>query len=235
MQPVFGAVAFFASACYNSGNFRGGERVKKILSQDALKLIACVSMLLDHVGAVLLPWPWLRIVGRLAFPIYCFLLCEGLTHTRSARRYLLRLAAVAVAAELPFDLLFYGSLTFEHQNVIFTLMLGLLAVKAAEKAETLWLKAAVLALCVLAAEFIGADYGGIGVLLILGMALSPEWPLRAAVMAACFVAIGGTQIFGLLALIPLGLYSGRRSGKGRWLLNWFYPVHLAVLLLLDKL
>ena len=229
-----GGVAFFALACYNIQKSRGGERVRKILSQDSLKAIACVSMLLDHIGAVFLPWPWLRILGRLAFPIYCFLLCEGRRHTRSLHRYLLRLGVVGLLAEIPFDLLFYGELTFVHQNVMFTLILGLLASVAVERLETPWQKAAAVVLTILAAELLGTDYGGIGVLLILTLAVGRDLRLWAVMMAVLFLAAGGVQIFGLLALIPIGLCSGRRTGWGRWWMNGFYPAHLVALLLLER-
>ena len=191
-------------------------------------------MLLDHIGAVFLPWPWLRILGRLAFPIYCFLLCEGLRHTRSLHRYLLRLGVVGLLAEIPFDLLFYGELTFVHQNVMFTLILGLLASVAVERLETPWQKAAAVVLTILAAELLGTDYGGIGVLLILTLAVGRDLRLWAVMMAVLFLAAGGVQIFGLLALIPIGLCSGRRTGWGRWWMNGFYPAHLVALLLLER-
>lgn len=209
--------------------------MKKPLNQENLKLIACISMLLDHIGAVLLPWGWLRAVGRLAFPIYCFLLREGIAHTRNARRYLLRLAAVAILSEIPFDLLFYGELTAAHQNVMFTLILGFFAVKTMGTADKLWLKILISAMAVFLAEMLHADYGGAGVLLILTMALSGNMTAWAVVMAAIFLAVGGVQIFGVLALIPIGLYSGKRTGSGRGLYELFYPAHMVALLLLDKL
>ena len=191
-------------------------------------------MLLDHIGAVFLPWPWLRVIGRLAFPIYCFLLCQGYRHTRSLPRYLLRLGIIALLAELPFDLLFYGELTFVHQNVMFTLILGLLGAWAMDTTEPSWLKSAAGLLCILLAEALGTDYGGMGVLLILVMARSEGILLPGLAMGILFASAGGTQIFGLLALIPIALCSEKRTGWGREWMNWFYPAHLALLVALDK-
>ena len=71
---------------------------KQGLSQEGLKLIACVTMLIDHIGAAFVPWMWLRMVGRIAFPIYCFLLAEGAFYTRNPRRYGARLAVGALLA-----------------------------------------------------------------------------------------------------------------------------------------
>lgn len=209
--------------------------MKKPLSQEHLKLIACLSMMLDHIGAVLLPWPWLRAVGRLAFPIYCFLLCEGIKHTHNARRYLTRLVAVALLSEIPFDLLFYGELTAERQNVMFTLILGFLSVKTVKTVEKSWVKVLIVASTVLLAELLGADYGGEGVLLILSMAMARDMISWAVMMVVIFLVVGGVQIFGLLTLIPIWLYSGERTGSGRRAFYLFYPAHMVALLLLDKL
>ena len=93
-----------------------------------LKLLAMLAMTADHIGAVFFPEiPLLRWIGRLAMPVLCFFIGEGLRHTRSPRRYLLRLTGFALLSELPFDLAFYGGIEWGHQNVYFTLALGLLA------------------------------------------------------------------------------------------------------------
>lgn len=84
---------------------------KRGLSQETLKIIACVTMLLDHIGATFCPGIGLRIVGRIAFPIYCFLLAEGVHYTHSPKKYGLRLLIGALLSEIPFDLLFFGELT----------------------------------------------------------------------------------------------------------------------------
>ena len=90
-----------------------------------LKLIAVISMLLDHTGHVLFPGQiWFRYVGRLAFPIYSFLLAEGFFHTKNLKSYMFRLLFFGIISEIPFDLAFYDTVfTFEHQNVFWTLLL----------------------------------------------------------------------------------------------------------------
>ena len=101
-----------------------------------LKWIAIVSMLIDHMGAILFPqYIEMRIVGRLAFPIYCFLLAEGAVHTSNIRRYEIRLLAFACLSDIPFDLAFFGGVTLEHQNVFFTLLLGVLVIEQFQKHE----------------------------------------------------------------------------------------------------
>ena len=122
------------------------------LSGTALKRIACLSMLLDHIGASLLEnglfkqgsfWPGdvqldgvLRLAGRLAFPIYCFLLVEGFLHTHDFKKYALRMLGFALISEWPFDWAFFSGVYWGHQNVYFTLLLGLLAMKALDTYQT---------------------------------------------------------------------------------------------------
>lgn len=132
------------------------------MSSVILKLIAVVTMLLDHTAASCfrlwgisrLPVPFLdgitvywlgRMIGRIAFPIYCFLIVEGVHHTRDWKRYGLRLLVLALLSEFPFDFGLHGlradlgqpdvpgqlweSIDWQHQNVFFTLLLGMLAVQ----------------------------------------------------------------------------------------------------------
>ena len=86
------------------------------LSAQALKWIAMVSMLIDHVGIYLGRcnvdweiWKWFRIIGRIAFPLYCFLLVEGFFHTGDIKKYLIRIGAFALISEIPFDLFLCGT------------------------------------------------------------------------------------------------------------------------------
>lgn len=103
-----------------------------------LKTIAIICMLIDHTAAVLLyqsaGYEVLRLIGRLAFPIFCFLLTQGFIYTKNVWKYMARLAVFAIISEIPFDLAFYKKpFAAEHQNVFFTLTLGLVAVTAAGK------------------------------------------------------------------------------------------------------
>ena len=132
---------------------------KRPFSQETLKLMACAAMLIDHIGAVLLPqYTLLRVIGRIAFPIYCFLLAEGVFYTKRPFAYILRLLLLAVLSELPFDLSFFGGITFRYQNVMVTLLLGV-CMGLAMKKSPMWLKPVLVLPFALLAEFLQTDYG----------------------------------------------------------------------------
>lgn len=196
-----------------------------------LKLLAMLAMTADHIGAVFFPEiPLLRWIGRLAMPVLCFFIGEGLRHTRSPRRYLLRLTGFALLSELPFDLAFYGGIEWGHQNVYFTLALGLLALWAIQsRGMEGWLLALTAAL---AAELLGCDYGMYGVLLILLLdrfhRARSEQLAGAALLNLAFFGLQ-TQNLSLIALPLLWLYNGKRGRDDRRLFYLYYPAHLCVL------
>ena len=196
-----------------------------------LKLLAMLAMTADHIGAVFFPEiPLLRWIGRLAMPVLCFFIGEGLRHTRSPRRYLLRLTGFALLSELPFDLAFYGGIEWGHQNVYFTLALGLLALWAIQsRGMEGWLLALTAAL---AAGLLGCDYGMYGVLLILLLdrfhRARSEQLAAAALLNLAFFGLQ-TQTLSLIALPLLWLYNGKRGRDDRRLFYLYYPAHLCVL------
>ena len=97
------------------------------LSSFSLHILAMVFMLMDHMWATVVPGNlWLNCVGRLAFPMFAFMLVEGYHRSRSVRKYMLRLLIFAIVSEVPFDLMVSGSLLYPFcQNVMWTLLLGL--------------------------------------------------------------------------------------------------------------
>ena len=127
---------------------------KRGLSQESLKLIACMTMLVDHLAVIIVMgslysthhgmrleiYETMRLIGRIAFPIYCFLLAEGSAHTHNPVRYGLRLAICALLSELPYDLALWGRITWQHQNVMVTLFLGFCALEVMQRCPNLPLK-----------------------------------------------------------------------------------------------
>ena len=127
---------------------------KNGLSQETLKIIACVTMLIDHVGATVVESQFfvtpsdgiyylyfaMRIIGRVAFPIYCFLLAEGAHYTHNPRKYALRLFIGALLSEPGFDFALFGGWTWENQSVMVTLLLGFGMVELMKKCPKYWMK-----------------------------------------------------------------------------------------------
>lgn len=219
----------------------------KSLPQEGLKLIACVTMLLDHIGASVYRSTALRIIGRLSFPIYCFLLAEGIRRTRDPRKYLLRLGIGALLSELPFDLLFYGRLTLGAQNVMLTLLLGAAMLLAVQKTQQHVFRLLWIGLACLLAELLQTDYGCKGILLILLFSMTDRWFIRLAGMGLLFLPSGYIRLLGLPlpmglftlpALIPISLYNGRKLTGSRavqWGFYLFYPAHMLLLLVIKIL
>lgn len=216
-----------------------------LMSATALKFIACVCMLVDHLGVALFDGiPAFRMVGRLAFPLYCFLLTESFFHTTSRPRYAGRLAAFALLSEIPFDLLACRTLwSLQKQNVFFTLLLGLLAIWCLEAwKDRPFLSLPVAGLCALAAHLLRADYGWFGVLLIVALyACHSSRLLQSGMMALLCVgyALCNQSMISLCAaasaLLLLG-YNGRKGRGGcKYFFYAFYPCHLLVLVLLRAL
>ena len=224
---------------------------KNGIPQEGMKLIACLTMLIDHIGATLVPLTALRVVGRLAFPIYCFLFAEGMAHTRDVKKYGIRLAIGALLAEVPFDLALYGQLSWAHQSVMVTLLLGFVMTLWIRRAEGVPLVPVIV--CAVAAEILCTDYGAGGIAMIALFVLSREHKDRLTIQVMglgliCWL-IGGAgwqvgqvfvpvQIVGVLALIPIGLYSGTKVTTSRavqWAFYLFYPVHLALLWIMQIL
>lgn len=207
-----------------------------------LKLIATAAMLCDHVAAVFISpsSAWylaLRGFGRIAFPIFAYELTEGFYHTRSVKRYLMRLSVLAIISEVPFDLLFYGK-PFESgaQNVYLTLFIGLLMMYVMSRVRHVVFKCLTAVLFAAAAYFLKCDYSVLGVLMILCFYVFRERRLiRAASIALLNVGVaGGLQSFGTMALIPVSLHNGRQGPKCGVFFYLFYPVHLTALFIIKQ-
>ena len=246
---------------------------KRGLSQEGLKLLACVTMLIDHIGATLVLrmlqtmlvrneqyyllvgiYYTMRIIGRVAFPIYCFLLVEGAYHTRNPKKYGMRLFVGMLLSEIPFDLAFShrGNVLFDwsSNSVMLTLLLGFFMIEAMKR-WTDFRKVAVILPFYLLAEWMHTDYGGLGILIIAVFALTRGLPqeklyqflgLSLVVYPGSRAIIGSVAVnlewFAVLALIPTFCYDGRKLNYHKavqWGFYLFYPVHIAVLALLEVL
>ena len=224
------------------------------LAQETLKLIACVTMLIDHIGAALLPqYMALRCIGRIAFPIYCFLLAEGIHYTKNPVKYGLRLSVGVLLSEIPFDLALFGGLTPYYQSVMLTLLIGFCMGQCMKMTDNPILRVLLVIPFFAIAEWFRTDYGGMGVALVAMFLLTRELPYKRLLQAVCMVPIlwmmegmwidiAGIwlpmELLALLSMIPISLYSGRKSTVSRGVQTafyLFYPIHLTLIAIISLL
>lgn len=207
----------------------------KGLSGSALKVIALVSMTMDHLAYYLmdhgtLQYDLMRTVGRMAFPIFAFLLVEGYTHTRSRGKYALNLLAFALISEVPWWLLNHDN----THNVFFTLLLGLVAIDLITRIGNkplLW--CVIMASICANATWLHVDYKYSGILLICAFHFFQPDKVTKCLLATLFMYQYG--VVGLwLGLAVILCYNGERGFiKGqyaKYLCYAYYPLHLCLLI-----
>ncbi len=238
---------------------------RKDISSLTLHLIAMGAMLCDHMWATVVPGnDWLTWIGRLAFPIFAFLLVEGYCHTRNFRRYLGRVVLVALLAELPFNLMYTASWIFPfHQNVLWSFALSLLCLRAIDelrqkqKPWLAWLLAVLVAvLCILTAQILMMDYYSFGVMTVLVFYLfrGRSWQMRVGQAAGLFVInwylMGSMRVpiellgfaleipqqgVAVLALLPIWAYAGRQGPHSKPVQFFCYAFYPVHMLILGLL
>lgn len=248
------------------------------LSGSTLKIIAMISMFIDHATSVLLeryivyrgmsfdltqstgPKSLiildliLRGMGRLAFPIFIFLLVQGFEHTRNKWKYLFRLVLFAGISEIPFDLglgFHYGMkladikkgqiINFDYQNVFFTLAVGLFTIILLDKIKKLNLPKGLIYLYGFLAAFLGmalawflkTDYGMVGVLAIIVMYLYKDKGLNGIFLTCLALLLSSiSEACAFLVVWPVSKYNGKRGLNLKYVFYAFYPVHFLVLWLI---
>ncbi len=236
------------------------DPVKLEFTAGMLKIFACIIMLIDHIGAAVIYYGFhfddkanppadkirtlyifMRLTGRLAFPIFCFLIVEGYKHTRNVWKYLRNLLIFGVLSEIPFDLAFNKKFfDFGYQNVYFTLALGLLMVIAFDKmTQGSFMKAglkrqaaaiALAAIPVALGFLLQTDYGGLGVLLIFTFYLFGKNEMLGVVTnVATLTFINPTELFSCFDFYLIKKYNGQKGISLKYFFYFYYPVHLLIL------
>lgn len=227
----------------------------KKINANTMKMIAIITMLIDHLGAALV-WEYvltlqgdarmqwytvymvMRKIGRLAFPIYCFFIVEGLEHTRNVKKYIIRLVIFALISEIPFDYAFQGKLTLGYQNVFFTLAIGLICIWGVREVEErvtanvkqIIYKTLTIAAGIFLANMLNTDYGGFGVLMIAILYLFKKNRLLQCILGAAGFA---WEVTAPVSFLLLYFYNGEKGRNiNKYFFYAFYPVHLAVLALI---
>ena len=201
-----------------------------------LKQIGLITMVVDHVGAILFPeMIWLRIIGRISFPIFAYTLTEGFCHTHDIRKYILRIGILAVLSKVPFDLAFYGkSLYFGRQNVLFTFCLGLMMLYLLLQARGTLTKVLIVVGMFLLSEILLVDYSSMGLAMILAFYClrDKKWQKLAVVAAINVFLMGYLQVYAVAALLPIALHNREQGPRWKWFFAIFYPAHLLTLYLI---
>ena len=222
------------------------------LTNNQLKIIAMITMLLDHIGVYLFPSvEWLRIVGRISLPIFAYMIAEGCHYTRHRLRYFLQIFVLAVGCQL----VFYFAMESLYQGILVTFSLAILVVYGVDN----FLKKRDLLSCGIALLVVGLtifltifgprvwvhtdfaiDYGIAGVALPILIYYAPMkiWRLlvTAVGIAALSLTLARIQWWALMSLPFLALYNGERGKlKMKYFFYVFYPLHLVALYFIGML
>lgn len=211
----------------------------KIFTRNECKLLAMATMLCDHVAVTLVQsepcYMVMRIIGRIAFPIFAYFLVEGFLHTSNYKKYLLRVGAFALLSEIPFDLAFCGEvLEFSSQNVMFTLFIALIELYFLRRWEK---NIPVVCLVLVAGGLCGwllrTDYDWFGVVVIgcFYLIRNTERTLSFYLRAVPFLLYEGIEKYAVFGVCILFLYreDKERVQLPKYLFYVFYPAHLLVL------
>ncbi|WP_186429298.1 TraX family protein [Clostridium sp. BSD9I1] len=219
------------------------------MSNFKIKLLACLCMLIDHIGAALFPqYIFLRIIGRLAFPLFAWMIALGYKHTSDPIRYMKRLGIFALISQVPFNL----ALKAQSLNIFFTLLLGLIAIyfyDKYEKEQNERGKQLSIILPSIIATILNTDYFAYGIATIflfyyysqdfkkliksqaiLNIALISLYIISVILGGASFELGGIIQLFSLFSLIIIRYYNEKQGFKKyKYAFYAFYPVHLLVI------
>lgn len=244
--------------------------MKKILTGSTLKIIAVVSMLLDHFSKIILeegiilhaPYSMftdtqfgilmtasdiLQVLGRIAFPVFCFLLVEGFLHTHDLKRYFFNLAIFALISEPVYDLANKGTaFSIEQQNVLFTLLLGVGVLTMIKKFNkniamsliVIFIGATISYICHMDGWYYGICLMAVFYLFHDKIVLRNILAILTMYLCGLDFSIGGLIEPNFLAaaasLILINLYNGKRGIKLKYFFYWFYPAHLLIFFLISK-
>ncbi len=226
------------------------------MSTFQIKILAILTMVIDHVGLFFFPQHHiLRIIGRISFPLFAWMIANGAYHTNNIEQYLQRLFLLALLSQIPFTLAnqIIGSPLF-YLNVVFTLFLGLLAIYLIKKTNSAFLWILTTLSCGILANIIHSDYGAAGVFSVVAfyifyknkpMTILTQTILLFIIPAGILLAEMSQRInlstyymdsssekIGLFALLPILLYNNKEGPKMKQLFYIFYPLQYILIYLM---
>lgn len=216
------------------------------LNGNQLKILALIAMTIDHIGCYLYPThEWMRIVGRLAFPIFAYMIAEGARYTKNRKKYLGMMFGLGVICQI----VYYFAMGSLFQCILITFTFSIVLIYALDyaiqrKNAEGWILLGLLFIAVFSLVYVlpkllshtdyNVDYGIWGVLFPVFVYLGGKnkWArLALAAIPLVFLAISyPKQEYALFALVPLALYNGTRGKwKMKYLFYIYYPLHLVVI------
>lgn len=214
-----------------------------------LKIIACITMILDHIKYAIPATNnfFTMYFGRIAFPLFAFLITEGYVHTKNLKQYYKRLILFAIISQIPFML--FRSLVGEYLmlNIMFTLLLGLLAITSYDKIENKFLSIPLCLMVIWLGSILKVDYGWYGVATVLILYICRKNKKLQIVSFSLltviyYYTIGYFKIifiqilllyllFTIIPIILIYFYNGKLGRKTKYFFYWFYPAHMLILYL----
>lgn len=224
------------------------------MSSFVLKLIAIITMTIDHAGDVFIKHvSWMNYIGRIAFPIFAFQISEGYIHTKNKKNYLIRLLTLAIASQFPFMLFRSTFTTGFALNIFATLFIGLIAIIGYEecvKRINKWIGILLVVCLASTANLLNTDYGAWGILIIFIFHLfkdNPKYRNLAYIGLVLLRYLPNIIISNfayqyillcigtLTPLLFINFYNGKKGTDTKYLLYGYYPVHLVVLYALNTI
>lgn len=226
---------------------------KKRINGYQIKIIAFISMAIDHFaviffnnsvlyGDVIIDTNYeevyyvLRGIGRISFPLYAFLLIEGIKHTKSIMHYVFRIFMFAIISEIPYDWGVSGKVVnIQHQNIFFELLLGIVVVSIFQLCEkkmrwigNLVVKILLSMMFMYISEYFRIDYGYVGILVIIMFYLIDNKNLSIIVACLLLSCMLKDELFAWLAVFPIAMYDNTRGHYKKYTFYMAYPIHLII-------
>lgn len=216
-----------------------------MFSSFALKIIAVICMFCDHFGdAIIKPFSFFNVIGRIAFPIFAFQITEGYIHTKDLKKYFKRLIVFAIISQISF-MLFLSTFTSPFTlNIFFTLLLGLLSIYIYNKIPNKFLAIVIGIIISIFAEIINVDYGAWGIIIIMIFYIFKDKKVIMSLLyiLSCFIKYlpnllkyNFHYIYLLLlfstafSIFFIIAYNGKQGKKIKYFLYIFYPLHMLIL------
>ena len=212
---------------------------ENIVTSFVLKIIAVITMTMDHYSKIADGPEWFSLVGRVSFPLFAFLIGEGFRYTKDRKKYFYRIFLYALVLQIP-DLL---SIEKYDGNIFFTLSFGILSLLILNNTKlNKFIKIILVIIIVVSAEMLTLDYGSYGVMIIIIFYLFRENNIMTAfsftavnILWISFFQMSATQLYSIFVLPLIFLYNGKEGKKMKLFFYLYYPLHLIVLYLLAEL